>query len=55
MEDSMYQRLVVAEKRLAEIDAELATEDCVKDIKHFKEISKCTCHKFFVTRHFSFE
>ena len=40
MEDSMYQRLVVAEKRLAEIDAELATEDCVKDIKHFKEISK---------------
>ena len=40
MEDSMYQRLVIASKRLKEIDEELASEECVKDIKHFREISK---------------
>ena len=40
MEDSMYQRLMIASKRLKEIDEELASEECVKDIKHFREISK---------------
>jgi len=40
MEESMYQRLIVAEKRLTEIDNELSDENCMKDIKHFREISK---------------
>ena len=40
MEDSMYQRLVSAEKRLKEIDEELMSEDVMKDLAHFKEISK---------------
>ena len=40
MEDSMYQRLLVAENRLKEIDDELLDENTMKDIKHFKEISK---------------
>lgn len=36
----MYQRLIVAEKRLAEIDEELASEEVMKNIAHFREISK---------------
>ena len=40
MEDSMRQRLEVAIKRLAEIDEELTSEDVMKDIAHFREISK---------------
>lgn len=40
MEESMYQRLEVAIKRLAEIDEELASEDVMKNIAHFREISK---------------
>ena len=40
MEDSMYQRLNVATKRLEEIDKELLDENTMKDIKHFREISK---------------
>ena len=40
MEESMYQRLLVAKKRLEEIDNEMADENVVSDIKHFREISK---------------
>ena len=40
MEESMYQRLNVATKRLEEIDKELLDENTMKDIKHFREISK---------------
>lgn len=40
MEDSMRQRLEVAIKRLAEIDAELLRDDIIKDIAHFRDISK---------------
>ena len=40
MEESMYQRLEIAVKRLAEIDEELASEDVMKDIAHFRELSK---------------
>ena len=40
MEESMYQRLLVAQKRLAEIDEELSNEDVMKDISHFRELSK---------------
>ena len=40
MEESMFQRLTVATKRLEEIDQELLDENTVKDIKHFREISK---------------
>lgn len=40
MEESMYQRLEVAIKRLKEIDEELMDENVMKDIKHFREISK---------------
>ena len=40
MEDSMYQRLVSAEKRLKEIDEELVSEEVMKNIAHFREISK---------------
>ena len=40
MEESMYQRLEVGEKRLTEIDLELSKDDVMKDIKHFKDISK---------------
>ena len=40
MESSMYQRLLVANKRLNEIDQELLDENTMKDIKHFREISK---------------
>ena len=40
MEDSMRQRLEVAIKRLAEIDEELTSENVMKDIAHFREISK---------------
>lgn len=40
MEEIMYQRLVIAEKRLKEIDDELASDNAVKDIRRFKEISK---------------
>ncbi len=40
MEDSMFQRLTVASKRLEEIDQELLNENTMKDIKHFREISK---------------
>ena len=40
MEDSMYQRLNVAMKRLEEIDKELLDENTMKDIKHFRDISK---------------
>ena len=40
MELSMYQRLEVSSKRLKEIDEELLDENTVKDIKHFREISK---------------
>lgn len=40
MEESMRQRLEVAEKRLAEIDEELSNEDVMKNIAHFREISK---------------
>ena len=40
MEESMRQRLVVATKRLAEIDEELLNPDIMKDIAHFREISK---------------
>ena len=40
MEESMRQRLVVAEKRLKEIDEELISPDIMKDIGHFREISK---------------
>ncbi len=40
MEESMYQRLEIAVKRLAEIDEELSNEDVMKDIAHFRELSK---------------
>ena len=40
MEESMFQRLVTAEKRLKEIDEELMSEDVMKNLAHFKEISK---------------
>ena len=40
MEDSMRQRLIAAEKRLKEIDEELLSPDIMKDISHFREISK---------------
>ncbi|MDR0935036.1 MAG: peptide chain release factor 1 [Erysipelotrichaceae bacterium] len=40
MEDNMFQRLLVAEKRLAEIDAELIKEDVTKDIARFRSLSK---------------
>ena len=40
MEDNMLQRLNVAEKRLEEIDKELLDENTMKDIKHFRDISK---------------
>ena len=40
MEKSMYQRLESAEKRLKEIDEELMDEKVVRDITHFREISK---------------
>ena len=36
----MRQRLEVASKRLVEIDQELLDENTMKDIKHFREISK---------------
>ena len=40
MEESMYQRLEAGIKRLAEIDAELLDENVMKNIAHFREISK---------------
>ena len=40
MEESMFQRLTVASKRLEEIDQELLDENTMKDIKHFRDISK---------------
>ena len=40
MEESMYQRLEAAVKRLKEIDEELVSEDIMKNIAHFREISK---------------
>ena len=40
MEESMFQRLSVASKRLEEIDQELLDENTMKDLKHFREISK---------------
>lgn len=40
MEKSMYQRLESAERRLKEIDEELMDEKVVRDITHFREISK---------------
>ena len=40
MEESMFQRLNVACKRLEEIDKELLDENTMKDIKHFRDISK---------------
>ena len=40
MEDSMFQRLTLASKRIVEIDAELLDENTMKDLKHFREISK---------------
>ena len=40
MEDSMRQRLEVAIKRLAEIDEELTSENVMKDLAHFRDISK---------------
>ncbi|MCF0107588.1 MAG: peptide chain release factor 1 [Bacilli bacterium] len=36
----MYQRLEAGIKRLAEIDEELSDENCMKNIAHFREISK---------------
>ena len=40
MEESMYQRLEVAIKRLNEVDQELMDENIMKDLKHFRELSK---------------
>ena len=40
MEESMRQRLIASEKRLKEIDEELISPDIMKDIAHFREISK---------------
>lgn len=40
MEESMFQRLNVACKRLEEIDQELLDENTMNDIRHFRDISK---------------
>ena len=40
MEESMRQRLELAVKRLAEIDDELSSETVMKDMAHFRDISK---------------
>ncbi|MDY0344969.1 MAG: peptide chain release factor 1 [Bacilli bacterium] len=40
MEDSMIKRLDATKKRLAEIDEELANEYVMRDISHFKSLSK---------------
>ena len=40
MEEIMYQRLVIARKRLKEIDDELYSDNAVKDIRRFKEYQK---------------
>ena len=40
MEESMRARLIAAEKRLQEIDEELLSPDIMKDISHFRELSK---------------
>ena len=40
MEESMRARLIAAEKRLQEIDEELMSPDIMKDIAHFRELSK---------------
>jgi peptide chain release factor 1 len=40
MEESMRQRLELAVKRLAEIDEELSSENVMKDMAHFRDISK---------------
>ena len=40
MEESMRQRLIAAQKRLKEIDEERISPDIMKDIAHFREISK---------------
>ena len=40
MEESMRARLIAAEKRLQEIDDELMSPDIMKDIAHFRELSK---------------
>ena len=40
MEESMFQRLEQASKRLEEIDKELLDEATMKDLKHFRDISK---------------
>ena len=40
MEDSMFQRLEQASKRLEEIDKELLDEATMRDLKHFRDISK---------------
>ena len=40
MEDSMRQRLIAGRKRLQEIDEELLDENTVRDLKHFRDISK---------------
>lgn len=40
MEESMRQRLIAAEKRLKDIDEELLSPDIMKDIAHFREVSK---------------
>lgn len=40
MEDSMLKRLDATKKRLAEIDEELADESVMRDISHFKSLSK---------------
>ena len=40
MEESMRQRLEIAIKRLAEIDEELTSENVMKDLAHFRDISK---------------
>lgn len=40
MEDSMYQRLLTASKRFEEIENELLDENIMKDVAHFREISK---------------
>ena len=40
MEESMRARLIASEKRLQEIDDELISPDIMKDIAHFRELSK---------------
>lgn len=40
MEDSMLKRLDATKKRLAEIDEELTDESVMRDISHFKNLSK---------------